>query len=154
VWTSATSPPHDVSLYPTFDQQTGEKLTGFESSNSITVMLRGTDADAAGQLLDSAARAVGDAITLNGISFSIDQPLLLEDAARMSAVKAAKSKAVQLAAANGLKLGDVLVINEGGGPSFSPPMFARAAFASDSVPLQPGAQEISASVTITYELLA
>jgi uncharacterized protein len=142
---------HDLSLYPTFDQQTGERLVGFEASTNLTVIVRGGDADAGGQLLDTAASAVGDAITLHGISFSIDEPTALQDAARLAAVASAKAKAEQLATANGLKLGDVVTINEGSGSST--PMFARASFAADSMPLQPGSQSVTASVTITYQLV-
>ena len=108
-------------------------------------------------IIDAAAGVVGDQITLQGVSFNIDDTGSLRQAARDDAVAHAKSQADQLAAATGLKVGKVVSIVEGAVPNI-PLVYAAAGApattAADSmpVPLQPGQQELNLSVTVVYEL--
>ena len=99
---------------------------------------------------------VGDEITLQGVSFNIDDTGKLRQAARDDAVVHAKSQADQLAAATGLKVGKVVSIVEGSVPNI-PLVYAASAPATSvpdaaAVPLQPGQQELNLSVTVVYEL--
>ena len=79
----------------------------------------------AGTIIDAAAGVVGDQITLQGVSFNIDDTGSLRQAARDDAVAHAKSQADQLAAATGLKVGKVVSIVEGAVPNI-PLVYAAA----------------------------
>ena len=144
----------NVFVYPQYDNS-GQKITGYQAGNTVSATIR--DVGKAGAVIDAAAGVVGDEITLQGVSFSIDDTGTLRQAARDDAVAHAKSQADQLAAATGLHVGDVVSIVEGAVPTV--PVFAAApttAAGADSaaVPLQPGQQELNLSVTVVYELVS
>jgi uncharacterized protein YggE len=120
-------------------------------------MVKIRDVSKAGTIMDAAAGVVGDEITLQGVSFTIDDTGALRVAARQDAVAKAKAQADQLAAAAGLKVGKVLALNEGVvnpmQPLPYPPLAAGAARdAASSVPIEPGQQQLDVSVTVVYEL--
>jgi uncharacterized protein YggE len=71
--------------------------------------------------------------------------------ARDAAVADALAKAKRYAAAAGLKLGEIISIEEGGAYPPPRPMMRAEAMAAD-VPIAPGQTELSASVTITFAL--
>jgi uncharacterized protein YggE len=143
----------NVFVYPQYGSN-GQQITGYQAGNSVSATIR--DVTKAGTIIDAAAGVVGDQITLQGVSFNIDDTGSLRQAARDDAVAHAKSQADQLAAATGLKVGKVVSIVEGAVPNI-PLVYAEAApatTAADSmpVPLQPGQQELNLSVTVVYEL--
>jgi uncharacterized protein len=141
----------NVSVWPQYDNS-GRQVTGYEASNSVNAKLR--DLSKAGEVIDAAAGAVGDAITLGGLSFGIDDTSALYAQARELAVKQAHTQADQLAKAAGGSLGPVISIEENA-QQVPMPMYAAAADSAGgaaSVPLQPGSQTISLSVQVTYEL--
>jgi uncharacterized protein YggE len=146
----------NVFVYPQYGTN-GQKITGYQAGNSVSATIR--DVTKAGTIIDAAAGVVGDQITLQGVSFNIDDTGKLRQAARDDAVVHAKSQADQLAAATGLKVGKVVSIVEGAVPNI-PLVYAAAGApattAADSmpVPLQPGQQELNLSVTVVYELTA
>jgi uncharacterized protein len=140
----------DVSVWPQYDNN-GRHVTGYEASNTVSAKLR--DLSKAGAVIDAAAGAVGDAITLGGLSFGIEDTSALYAQARELAVKQAHTQADQLAKAAGGSLGPVISIDEGA-QQVPMPMYAAAdsAGGAASVPLQPGSQTISLTVQVTYEL--
>jgi len=144
----------NVFVYPQYGNN-GQTITGYQAGNSVSATIR--DVTKAGTIIDAAAGVVGDQITLQGVSFNIDDTGSLRQAARDDAVAHAKSQADQLAAATGLKVGKVVSIVEGAVPNI-PLVYAAAGApattAADSmpVPLQPGQQELNLSVTVVYEL--
>jgi uncharacterized protein len=143
----------NVFVYPQYAPDS-QKINGYQAGNSVSATIR--DVSKAGAIIDSAAGVVGDQITLQGVSFNIDDTGSLRQAARDDAVAHAKSQADQLAAATGLKVGKVVSIVEGSVPDI-PLVYAAAAPAttvadSAAVPLQPGQQELNLSVTVVYEL--
>lgn len=142
----------DVSIYPQYDSQ-GQHVVGYQASNQVVARFK--DLTKAGEVIDAAAGVVGDAITLGGISFSIDDTGTLKQQARVGAVNAAKAQADQLAAAAGTKVGRVLTINETNVSLPYPQYYAEAAPAADkaSVPIEPGTQSVSLNVTVVYELV-
>ena len=100
--------------------------------------------------------AAGDALHIDGIGFAHSDPGPLRAAARADAVADARSRAEQLAAAAGLRVGGVLNISEGAEPgdrwfgravSFS----ARAA-AAPEMPVQPGDLRVTVRVEVAYAL--
>jgi uncharacterized protein YggE len=142
----------NVFVYPQYGTN-GQKITGYQAGNAVSATIH--DVTKAGAIIDAAAGVVGDEITLQGVSFSIDDTGPLRQAARDDAIARAESQAEQLAAATGLKVGKVVSIIEGSVPSM--PMFpyatsVPAAADSAAVPLQPGQQELTLSVTVVYEL--
>jgi len=143
----------DVSVYPRYDNQ-GQRVVGYEASN--TVMAKVRDLSKAGEVIDAAAAAAGDSITISGLSFSIDDPTTVYAQAREQAVKRAKEQADQLAAAAGVSVGQVLSIDEQAQYAPYPMAYAAAdttAAAGASTPIQPGQTTITLTVGMVYELV-
>lgn len=139
-------------VYP--DQSKGDAkpphIAGYEVRNNVSVKVR--DLDKLGAVLDAAVTSGGNQI--DGLSFGISKEDTLTDEARKKAVADARHKAELYAEAAGVKLGKVRRIVEG--PVAQPPrpmmMRAMAAKADSSVPVARGEQEISARVTMTWDL--
>jgi uncharacterized protein YggE len=106
----------------------------------------------AGEVIDAAAGAVGDDVRMGALAFGIDDPSELLAEARRHAVTTAARQASELAVAAGVTLGPILRIVEGavGGPPTPRPMMR--ALAAESVPIEPGAQRLTVSVEIEWEI--
>ncbi|MBK9180112.1 MAG: SIMPL domain-containing protein [Acidimicrobiales bacterium] len=138
----------NLSIYPVYDEN-GQRVTGYEASNTVTATLR--DVDGAGTLIDATARAAGDDVVLNGISFSISDTGEMMQQARQQAVEAAQAQAEELAAAAGVSLGELISLTESGG--VTPPVpYATQADMGGGVPIEPGTQELSLTVTAVYAI--
>jgi hypothetical protein len=87
---------------------------------------------------------------VSGPSLTLSSQDALYNDALKAAVAQAKTKAQALAGAAGRTLGDVASIVEGGGQAPLP--FAVGAAAKDSTPIQPGTEDVQATVTVTYAL--
>jgi len=74
---------------------------------------------------------------------------LYDDALR-AAVADARSRAEVLAGAAGVKVGEVLSIAEGSAPPG--PIAYDLALAAPETPIQPGTQDIEATVTVTFAI--
>jgi uncharacterized protein YggE len=124
-------------------------ITGYRATNAIQVKIHPTDA--ASRMLALIVSAGGDATRISSVNYSIaDDSQLVKDA-RARAFNDAKARAEQYAQLSGLRLGRVLSISETSGPApaggTSPAPRAMAA-----VPLEPGQQTVSFSVTAVWEL--
>lgn len=110
------------------------------------------DLDILGSVLDAAVR--DGANQMNGLRFEIADKAPHLVAARRAAVADARAKADVYADAAGTKLGSIILIAEGGNASMPSPMMAEASFdsASRSVPIAAGELQISARVSIVWEL--
>jgi uncharacterized protein YggE len=109
----------------------------------------------AGAEIDDAVRAGGNAATVNGISLNLTDTSSLLARARAAAVADAKVKAAQYASALGHPLGPVVSITDQAPSSpfpFSAAGSAAAPRASSSVPISPGTQQLSVSVTVVYAM--
>ncbi len=71
------------------------RFTGFRVNNNIQVHIH--DLARSGQILDDAVAAAGDAITVNSLTFSIEDSAQLEEEARKRAWEDARKVAGQLA---------------------------------------------------------
>ena len=134
-----------VSLYP----QTNERgeVTGFVADDSISAR---TKIPAAGALIDAAVRA--GANTVNGPSLDVsDRDDLYRDALG-KAVGDARRRAEALAAAGGFAVGPASIVTEGetDGPPALP--FAASAKRDAATPIEPGTQEVTADVTVTFRM--
>ena len=124
-------------------------VTGYRAGNSINVTIRALDT--APRALSSIITAGGDATRLNAVNFTIDDDSKLVTEARARAFEDAKARAGQYAQLSGMSLGRVISISEAPGNGPPPPAPAPKAMAAD-VPLQPGQQTVSFSVTAVWEL--
>jgi uncharacterized protein YggE len=140
----------DVSLQPQYDNA-GGTITGYRAANSIRVKIH--PAGTASRLLAVIVGTGGDATRINSVSYSIaDDSQLVKDA-RAHAFADAKDRAAQYAQLSGLGLGKILSVSEAAGGSASPTgMPAPRSGMQASVPLEPGQQTVSFSVTAVWEL--
>jgi uncharacterized protein YggE len=137
-----------LSIQPEYDysNNAAPRLKGYQVSESISAKLRD---------LGRAGDAIGKAI-LNGISLDLEDTGALVSSARDQAFADAKAKAEQYARAAGRSLGDVVSIAEDvTTPSPVPmPYAASGGVATDkaSVPIEPGSQDVSVSVTVLFSM--
>lgn len=136
-----------LSLWPQFDQD-GREITGYQASTSVSTTIR--DVARVGEVVDALKGLVGDELTLNGVSFSFDDPEAVLAEARAEAVTNARVRAEQYAAAADAEVGQILRIIEGGA---SDPIELRAAApeaADSSLAIAPGSQDLTADVTVVF----
>jgi uncharacterized protein YggE len=136
-----------LSVTPTYDSTTG-RITGYEVTNQVTATLH--DIGAAGGLIDAAGEAVGDAVRVQQLGFSIDNDSASRAQARADAVRQAQAHAKQMADAAGVKLGRIHSITEVAVNPPSPLYRDAAPEAAAPVPLEPGTQELTVMVEIVY----
>lgn len=137
-----------LSLWPVHGEDTSV-ITGYRVRNVVTAHIR--DLDRAGQIIDGAVQAVGDAARIEGVSFSIEEDGALLAQARQLAVEDAQEKAGQLAEAAGVTLGplrSVAEVGSTGGPEPVPVARDQAA----GVPLEPGEQSRRVDVVVVYDI--
>jgi len=143
-----------VSLNPMMDYSgsKGPKITGYQVQNSVAITLR--TLAKTGELIDAALAA--GASTLDSLDFRLDDPTSATDEARWAAMTDALARATTIARAAGAEVGNVQAVVEG--QPMTPPMpfpAARMAMkaADTSTPVESGTQEISVSLTVTFELV-
>ena len=136
-----------LSISPTLEND--GRISGYEVSNQVTATLR--DVAGAGALIDAAARAAGDAVRVQQISFGIDDDAEPRARARADAVRQAVTQARQLADAAEVGLGPILSITEvtEGQPPV-PITRDSAAGAQASIPIEPGTQDVSVTVEVVH----
>lgn len=122
------------------------KAPVFLATNQVTVLLNNTTD--VGRVLDAAVSAGSNSI--QQISFDLREPGPQKDEAMILAIEDAHRKAELAANAANVQLGRVLEITEGYG--YVAPMAKSVVFAEFSTPIQPGQLEITASVTVIYEI--
>jgi uncharacterized protein len=123
------------------------KTIGYRVRNGLSAKLR--DVPAAGAVIDAVVHAGGDAIRIEGISFSFADPARLLVEARKRAIDDAKDRAQQLVGGLDAGLGNVISVSESdpsGGPTPRVHAFVAAAV------VLPGESEITLSVTVGYEI--
>ena len=137
----------NVSLYPVTSSD-GRHIEGYAASGSVSARL--DDLDRAGPVVDAAIGAGANSVS--GPSLERSDADELRKGALADAVADARVTAEALAEAAGGSLGDVLSVTETGGSAPPVPYAARAEAMAADVSIEPGTQEIQASVTVTFEL--
>lgn len=142
-----------LQLNPTYDSS--GNVTGYQASDQLSVTV--DDLARAGALVDDAAAAVGNDVTIENIAFAVAHPSRLVATARAAAVRDAATTATALAHATGERLGPVRTIKTHAdqappavlpyGPAMATPSKAAA------VPVQAGTSTVHASVTVVYTLV-
>jgi uncharacterized protein YggE len=127
-------------------------ITGFSVDDDLNVTMN--QVSDAGAALDAAADAVGNDVSLNGISFSIANTSSLLATARAEAMANARTEADQLAAGGGVKLGPIVrVTDEENAPvTYNYPVPLAEGAARARVPIETGTQPISVQVSVVYSL--
>ncbi|HEX8767282.1 MAG TPA: SIMPL domain-containing protein [Jatrophihabitans sp.] len=139
-----------LTINPTYNDKSGT-ITGYQVDNAVQATLHSIAG--AGALLDAAAGVVGNAVRVQQIGFSIGDDSALRAEARAQAVGQAKAQAAQIAKAAGVTLGRIRSITEVlDGRSPITYDMRSAAGAAESVPLQPGQQELTVAVDIVYDM--
>lgn len=134
-----------VSLSPLTSNQ-GDAIIGYTASNSVTVTIAGIGK--AGAIVDVAVNAGANQV--DGPNLTVSDQSALYDRALKAAVADARSKAQVLADASGLHVGAVSSVEEDSGSSPVPFDSTKAAPAA-GVPIEAGTQQVTASVTVTFE---
>jgi uncharacterized protein YggE len=141
-----------LNIMPSYDYTTAgaPRLTGFEVSESLSATLR--DPGRAGGAISKAVGAGGDAVRVNGVSLDLQDTGVLVTRARAAAFADARNKAEQYAKAAGRSLGEVASIAESvtNPPPVTVPSTAMAKQAD--VPIQPGSQQVSVTVTVVFAM--
>ena len=136
-----------VSLYPQSNEQ--GQVTAYTADNSVSAKAKIAEA---GDLVDAAVQA--GANTISGPSLGVsDRAARYRDALK-KAVEDARAKAQALADAGGFGVGPVSIVSEqagGGGPV---PVFDSAVRAqkSEATPIEPGTQDVTADVSVTFRI--
>ena len=140
----------NLSLYPRYGSGPAPKVVGYQISEQVQVTVR--DLDKAGDVVD-VATAKG-ATDVNGISFEVADPVKAQNDARASAVAAARASAQAMAAAGNVTLGAVVSITDAtpAGPIFYGYGAAARDAADLATPVQPGTQDLNATVTVVFEI--
>jgi uncharacterized protein len=133
-----------VSLSPRYDER--NQAQGFTASNSVSATLK--EIGRAGAVIDAAVAAGANQVY--GPSLSRGDATSLYRQALRAAVDDARTKAQALAAATGLSLGRVTAIVEGGGGPQPLPFAAADKAMAESTPIEPGTQDVTATVTVTF----
>lgn len=133
------------------EQYNPPKISGYRVSNDVSIKVR--NLKNLGKVLDQVVTAGANQV--NGINFSVAEPEPLLDDARKNATLDAKRKAQIYANAAGIKLGRVLFITESSShfPGPIPLATMSRGFAeASSVPISPGEQELSTTVSVGYAI--
>ncbi|HZN21712.1 MAG TPA: SIMPL domain-containing protein [Gaiellaceae bacterium] len=132
-----------VSVYPVSRDDGG--IDGYTASNSVSAV---SDVGEAGSLIDAAVEAGANSISGPGLSSSSSEELYRQALAK--AVSEARERAQVLAKAAGRSVGEITAIVEGS--AATPLPYAERAALDASMPIVPGEQETTATVSVTFSL--
>lgn len=140
-----------LSIQPRYEQggDRVQRIVGYTVTNTVSAKVR--DLSRVGRVVDDAASAGGDAVRINGIAFSIDDPTQVRTSARERAVADARRKAEQLAKLTGVSLASPIAVEE---VSFRSPVvtLSRAVVAEASTPIEPGESTVTLDVRVRWEI--
>ena len=140
-----------------YNRATGQSdIYGYELTQTTEVKIRNFDkiATIISGLTELGINRIG------GLTFTIDDPEEFMNVARGKAFEKAKEKAANIAKSTGIKLGKIINVNEYQGTPYYPKYFAEDAlggFGGDTAPvappqIEPGTQELTVTVNLTYEI--
>jgi uncharacterized protein YggE len=137
-----------MNITPRYVQRQGQEpeLVGYTATYDLNVTVR--KMACAGRILDSLVE--NGANRHMNIAFGSSQIDKLIDEARVKAATEARKKADLYVTASGARLGQLLSINEGQGYVPQYLAYERDAKAAPGMPIAPGEQELSVSVTVVY----
>jgi uncharacterized protein YggE len=138
-----------LSIQPRYEQDRDriQRVVGYTLTNTVSAKIR--DLSSVSRVVDDAASAGGDAVRINGIAFSIEDPSHVRITARERAVADARGKAEQLAKLTGVSLASPIAVEE---VTFRSPVvtLTRAAVAEASTPIEPGQNIVTLDVRVRW----
>ncbi len=142
----------NYSMYPQYDYSNNkQELTGYQVCTTLTV--RDQTIEDAGNIIAQCVDAgINDIDYINFLCSGYDDAY---QEALSEAVKATQTKAETMAKAAGKKLGDVITITEGyqdTSSSYTNKASGSTMMAAEDLSFMAGESEISANVTVTYEI--
>jgi len=143
-----------VSLYPIYGQDGANKINGYQLANRVSVTI--PDVNKVSTIIDSAVKAGGNPVRVQGINFAIANPEPALAQAREKAYADARAKAEQYAKLVGVTLGLAMHISEGTGLPPIPVPYAEmtvmrgAMGTGNPTPIQVGEQEVSITVNVIF----
>jgi uncharacterized protein len=143
----------NVSPVYNYTQDGGQQLIGYRAAQSLTVTLR--DLGKAGATLDAVVAAAGNAARIDSLTTYVTDPTVAAAKARAQAVDIAKAQAEQYAKLLGFTLGPVASVSETSTNTPPPVAFdAAAAGAAEKVstPVEPGTQQVSVSMSVSWTI--
>ena len=141
-----------LTVYPEYNytQEAGNVLIGYRASQSFEVVIR--NAAKAGEIVDAVVASAGDLLAINGVTPFVYDNTKATEAARNSAVKNAKAKAVSYAKLLGVKIGKIIYLQESSAPSSYPIMMAQAKALDESTQIDLGQQDVTVSVATRWAI--
>ena len=140
-----------ITSYPEYNYtpEGGSQLTGYRASQSFSVTIK--NATNAGAVVDAVVAAGGDNLQVTGVS-----PFVLDSSksslsARTVAVKNARAKALSYAKLLGVKLGHVISLSEGSGPS-PYPIMAMSKDSAENTVVDLGEQDVTVSISVQWAI--
>ncbi len=140
----------DVQMERSYDPKAPPKVTGYRVSNHLRARVR--DLGKVGPLIDRALAAGANEV--EGLQLVRDDPREEEARALSIAVKAARSKAEEMARAAGVQLGEILTLTESGEEPGRPVAFRAMAMkeSAGAVPVEAGEVESVARVELVFAI--
>ena len=142
-------------VYPQSDYDAQGKIvrTYFSVENNVYVTVR--NLESLGKVLDAVAKS--GANNIYGITFDVQDKTQAQSSARKLAVDSARIQAQELAAAAGVELGNIIMINSTSG--YSQPYYGQGmggggggAASSQAVPIAAGQMQITSDVTMIFAI--
>lgn len=142
-------------LQPKIDWSNGKQsIIGYTLSQTLNVKVRALDkaGDVIQKVVDLGANQI------SGVQFTIDDPVSLQDEARMKAIRDAEKKAKQLADATGLHIVKIVTFSENGGDYPRPMPYAAdmaiggAGLKAVAPSVQAGSLDVTMNVSVTFEV--
>lgn len=136
----------NYSINPTYDYAGGQnKATGY--SIDISTSVKSKDKSKIEKAIDQIA-SLG--VNVTGVNLDTADDSSAKDEARTKAVEDAKAKAESLAKAAGFRLGKIVSIREGNIAPGPIRMLDATGSVSNKTTIEPGSNEVSATVVVTY----
>jgi len=141
-----------LTVYPEYNytQEAGNVLIGYRASQSFEVVIR--NATKAGEIVDAVVGSAGDSLAINGVTPFVYDNTKATEAARSTAVKNAKGKALSYAKLLGVKLGSITYLQESSAPSSYPIAMAQAKASDEATQIDLGQQDVSVSVATRWAI--
>ena len=137
-----------ISLYPQMSDD-GRTVTGYSASSSVSATVR--EISKAGAVVDAAVAAGANQVS--GPMLRVSDSKAQYQAAVTAALDDARARAQAIADKAGVTLGAPVAIIENGGGGYPVPMYAGAeAVRAADIAVEPGTQEISATLTVTFAI--
>lgn len=130
-------------------------IVGYTISQTVAVKVR--DFSKTGDILSG---IVNEGVnSVSQLTFTVDDPIGLQNEARAKAIENAKERAKVIARAGGFRVGRLLVIEDGSQPYYPTPVYGRgeSTVANDALKATPpvieaGSQDITVNVVLRYEI--